>query len=234
MNTSANRIVVWLVILSIPVFLALSATRLLVSEAYPRFEYAKPDFPADAYGFTQAERLELATVAIRFLNVNQPPREAIKMLEAQTFPGSPLPLYADYELSHMVDVKVFIDKLWRVHLVSTILVLGGMLLLALRGASRRLAPLALKWGGLLTAGLLTALAAFVLLSWRTFFIQFHELFFNPGTWTFDWSSSLIRLFPDRFWFDGGTLLTVGTLMAGILVALVGLLWQKRPVGEDQR
>ena len=73
-------------------------------------------------------------------------------------------------------------------------------------------------GGLLTAGLLLFLTVFVVLGWRTFFIGFHDLFFAPGTWTFDWSDSLIRLFPDRFWFDAGAIVTVGTLVAGGVVA----------------
>jgi uncharacterized membrane protein len=41
------------------------------------------------------------------------------------------------------------------------------------------------YGGGLTALLLVGLALFVLLSWRQFFITFHDVFFPPGTWTFD-------------------------------------------------
>jgi integral membrane protein (TIGR01906 family) len=88
----------------------------------------------------------------------------------------------------------------------------------------------LFWSGAVTAGLLVFLALFVLLSWRMFFVMFHELFFPPGTWTFDYSTSLIRLYPDRFWFDAGALITVGTLFVGSALAAVGygLSRRRRP------
>ncbi len=142
-------------------------------------------------------------------------------------PGTDKSLYTHYELSHMVDVKNFIDKLWRIHLVAAILAIGGTARLLLRRDTRRPAYESLMYGGLLSSGLLAALAALVLVSWRTFFIQFHELFFDPGTWIFNWDDSLIRLFPDRFWSDAGIIVSVGTLVAGIVVAGVGYTAGKR-------
>jgi propionyl-CoA carboxylase beta chain len=55
----------WLIVLLLPVVIILLAARVMVSTWYPRFEYAKPDFPPDRYGFTPEERLELALVNIR-------------------------------------------------------------------------------------------------------------------------------------------------------------------------
>jgi len=226
-NNYITGIVRWLVILAMPILLLLTFARGLISEGYLRYEYGKADFPPDIYGFTQAERLELASVAIRFLWQEQPAEQAVAMLEAQRLPGSNQPLYNPYELSHMIDVKHFTEKLWRVYWGSVVLVLGGLGWLLARRETRPEAFNALLGGGLLTSGLLIGLTSFVLLSWRTFFIQFHELFFEPGTWTFNWSDSLIRLFPDRFWFDAGAIITVSTLVAGIVVAIVGYLLRRR-------
>jgi integral membrane protein (TIGR01906 family) len=226
-NNYITGIVRWLVILAMPILLLLTFARGLISEGYLRYEYGKADFPPDIYGFTQAERLELASVAIRFLWQEQPAEQAVAMLEAQRLPGSNQPLYNPYELSHMIDVKHFTEKLWRVYWGSVVLVLGGLGWLLARRETRPEAFNALLGGGLLTSGLLIGLTSFVLLSWRTFFIQFHELFFEPGTWTFNWSDSLIRLFPDRFWFDAGAIITVSTLVAGIIVAAVGYLLRRR-------
>jgi len=226
-NNYITGIVRWLVILAMPILLLLTFARGLISEGYLRYEYGKADFPPDIYGFTQAERLELALVAIRFLWQEQPAEQAVAMLEAQRLPGSNQPLYNPYELSHMIDVKHFTEKLWRVYWGSVVLVLGGLGWLLARRETRPEAFNALLGGGLLTSGLLIGLTSFVLLSWRTFFIQFHELFFEPGTWTFNWSDSLIRLFPDRFWFDAGAIITVSTLVAGIIVAAVGYLLRRR-------
>ncbi len=227
MNNYITGIVRWLVILAMPIFLLLTFARALISEGYLRYEYGKAAFPPDIYGFSQAQRLELASVAIRFLWQDQPAEQAVTMLEAQRMPGLDQPLYNPYELSHMIDVKNFTEKLWRVYWGSVLLVLGGLGWLAARQQTRIEAFNALFGGGLLTTGLLIGLTGFVLLSWRTFFIQFHELFFEPGTWTFNWSDSLIRLFPDRFWFDAGAIITVSTLVAGIVVALIGYLLKRR-------
>ncbi len=210
----------WVIALVIPVFLVLTAARILVNSWYPRFEYAKPDFPPDPYGFTTAERLERATVCIDFLNSRQPPAQAVAMIAALRLPNSSAALFTQAELGHMVDVKRFTDLLWRIWRAAGIVLLLCLALLAFRRLDANLYA-ALFGGGLLTVALLAGLAVFVLVGWRTFFIGFHELFFPQGNWTFDWSDSLIRLFPDKFWFDAGVLIVGGTLLAGATVLGIG-------------
>lgn len=199
----------------------------MVNPWYPRYEYAKPDFPPDPYGFTQAERLELGTVCINFLNAPEPPEVAVRMLEALRLPGSDQPLFNVYENSHMVDVKRLTDILWRVLLGAGIIVAAGLAALLARRETRRAGAAALFVGGALTSGLLVVLIGLVLLSWRWFFIAFHDVFFPPGTWTFNWTDSLIRLFPDRFWFDAGVLLVGGALVLGLVVTAVGFVLGQR-------
>jgi uncharacterized membrane protein len=41
----------------------------------------------------------------------------------------------------------------------------------------------------------------VLFGFGVFFVLFHDVFFQPGTWMFLYSDTLIRLFPERFWRD---------------------------------
>jgi len=78
---------------------------------------------------------------------------------------------------------------------------------------------ALRRGGLWTLLLLGGIMLFVVIGFGIFFVAFHNVFFEPGTWTFLWSDTLIRLFPERFWRD--TFLFVGGL------AMLGglLLWK---------
>jgi integral membrane protein (TIGR01906 family) len=227
LRRSLTNIVFALVVLAMPFFLTLTVARMLITDWYPRYEYAKTDFPPDPYGFTQAERLDLALVSIHYLQRPEPSETAIEMLKAQRLPGSDQPLFDPYEISHMMDVKRLTDMLWKVHLVSGVMVVAGLIFLLARRETRRAGYSALWYGGAVTALLLVGLVLFVLLSWRDFFITFHDVFFPPGTWTFDWSSSLIRLFPDRFWFDAGTILTVGSLLLGSLVAFAGWILKKR-------
>jgi integral membrane protein (TIGR01906 family) len=227
LRRSLTNIVFALIVLAMPFFLVLTVARVLISDWYPTFEYAKPDFPPDPYGFTQAERLDLSLVSIHYLQRPESPEVAIEMLKAQRLPGTDRSLFDPYELSHMMDVKRLTDVLWKVHLVAGVVVIAGLILLLVRRETRTAGYSALLYGGELTALLLVGLALFVLLSWREFFITFHDVFFPPGTWTFDWSSSLIRLFPDKFWSDAGTILTVGSLILGLLVAFAGWILKKR-------
>ena len=220
-------VVRWLVILAMPVLIVLLSARIMVNTWYPRFEYAKSNFPPDLFGFTQAQRLEFGTVSINFLNAPEPPEVAVKMLEDLRLPGTDRPMFTIYENSHMVDVKRLMDQLWRVLGLAAAVVAVGLAALLIPRRTRAEGYAAILGGGLLTTGLLTVMILLVLLSWNWFFITFHDVFFQPGTWTFAWSDSLIRLFPDKFWFDAGVLLVGGALVAGVVVMAVGYLLGRR-------
>jgi uncharacterized membrane protein len=60
--------------------------------------------------------------------------------------------------------------------------------------------------------LLGGIILFVLLAFGVIFVAFHQVFFESGTWTFFYSDTLIRLFPERFWRD--TFIAVGVLAGG--------------------
>ncbi len=226
MNRFFVALLRWVVALALPAFLILSVARLFIADWYPRVEYAKPDFPRDVYGWSQRERLDLALPSIHFLNSPQPPEQAISLLREQRMPATDQPLFTANELSHMVDVKRLIDVLWRVQLVSGVLILGSLVILLANRATRRSAYLALMFGGVLTTGLLLVMAFFVLVGFDAFFVQFHEVFFPQGNWTFDYRDSLIRLFPEKLWFDAGFMIAVSTLLAGLATTGLGwLLWR---------
>ena len=133
----------------------------------------------------------------------------------------------------MEDVKRLTDRLMTVWLISLVVVVGGSAILLASKGARRQAYLALRNGGALTAGLLAVLVVFILLSWQTFFITFHDVFFPPGTWTFDWESSLIRIFPDKFWFDAFSIpLGAVFLLSLALWGIGSLLVRRTPETPD--
>jgi integral membrane protein (TIGR01906 family) len=227
LNKTLVLIIRWLIVLAMPVLIVLLSARIMVNTWYPSFEYAKASFPPDLFGFTQAQRLEFGTISIDFLNAPEPPEVAVKMLEDLRLPGTAQPLFTIYENQHMVDVKRLMDQLWQVLGIAAAVVAVGLAILLIPRRTRAEGYAALFGGGLLTTGLLTALILLVLLAWNWFFIAFHGVFFDAGTWTFNWSDSLIRLFPDKFWFDAGVLLVGGALVAGVIVMVVGYLLGRR-------
>jgi integral membrane protein (TIGR01906 family) len=206
-----------LIIVCLPIALVLLNVRLVMSNVYLRYEYGKPDFPPDTYGFTQADRLNYAPIALGYLFNS----EGIEFLARQTFPDG-TPQYNERELKHMADVKVVtrgsMAALWS----TALLILISAVLLGWQPDTRPALRAGLAGGALLTVGILVALVGYILLNFNTFFVQFHQVFFEGDSWLFLWSDTLIRLFPLQFWSDGFTLVGVATLLEGI--AIGALAW----------
>lgn len=219
------RILSWLVTLLTPVVIVMSVARMLFTPGYIFFEYHTPGFPTDPYGFTLQDRLKYGPLSVDYLNNSA----GISFLGDLRFPaGQQAPpatcqemtdctqLFNDRELQHMVDVKIVYQS--AIHVVEgSAIFLALLVLWAWRG--RWLADYikGLQRGGLFTLILLGALLLFILLAFNYFFVFFHEIFFKAGTWTFLYSDTLIRLYPERFWQD--------TFMIGAgLAALLGLVF----------
>jgi integral membrane protein (TIGR01906 family) len=216
------RLVSGLMVAVLPFVLLGAGLRIVTARWFVRWEYGKAGFPADLYGMDAGERIRLAGVCVDYLAT-----------------GADIALLADLrldegrvafdgrELEHMGDVQGVYGIIVAAGAVAgAILVAGGAALLASPDERWRV-PGALLRGGLLSLGLLLGVGATMVLSWEWFFVTFHRLLFEDGTWTFGYSDTLIRLFPVRFWMDVGALL-VGVLAGGALVASgVGWVWGYR-------
>lgn len=232
MKSTTTRMLALLVTFLMPVALVLAAVRILLTPAYLIFEYNTPGFPADRFGFSKEDRLFWANIAVDYLlnaegieflgdlrfpeNQTAPP-ESCRFMEDCTR------LYNDRELKHMLDVKNVVQValiVWYISLIGLVGLgiwarYGGWWAEFLRGLGR---------GGWLTVGLLAAILLFVLFAFGLIFVAFHNVFFESGTWTFLYSDTLIRLFPERFWRD--TFLAVGFLAGGAGL-VIGLVFRKR-------
>ncbi|MCA9969207.1 MAG: DUF1461 domain-containing protein [Anaerolineales bacterium] len=223
-----NRLLTWIIILATPFFLGLGGIRLVIAwnaPSYPAWEYGR--IPSDPYGFSDAERLALAEATLDYLRRPEPAPEVIHLLEDLRLPGTADPLYNEREIEHMLDVKIVADMLGTVAWTAGLIAIAGLAVLLARPATRRDGLRALRGGGIATVAVLVLIGLFILLAWDIFFVQFHELLFPPGSWTFAYTDSLIRLFPEQFWFDFGIIASAVPLISGALVALVGHLLLRR-------
>jgi integral membrane protein (TIGR01906 family) len=222
--TTFDKIVRWLVILATPVLLTVGTVRFLISwdsPSYPEFEYGR--IASDAYGFSDEERLELAQGTMAYLRRSDPAAEVIFMLEDLRIPGTDKPLYNESEIGHMIDVKVVADAFKPALWISAIIVVGGLIYLIAREQTRLFGAKTMMYGGLFTIGLVLLVMLFMFVAWNQAFTVFHNIFFDPGTWQFFYTDSLIRLFPEQFWFDFGTIWTISILAGGGLLAVVGYI-----------
>jgi integral membrane protein (TIGR01906 family) len=208
------RILSWVVTLLVPAALCLTAVRAMMTPLYLQFEYNSPGFPADPYGFTKTDRLYWSNIALDYLLNNA----GISFLGDLRFKdGSPV--YNERELRHMVDVKNTVKGALTVWVVSLVLlvVLGVW---AWRGGWMDAFRIGMVRGGWLTVVLLAGILLFVLLGFGVFFVLFHDVFFQPGTWMFLYSDTLIRLFPERFWRDIFIIVGLLTIAGALLVTFL--------------
>ncbi len=210
-----SRLLSALIVLALPVVLVLLNVRLLMNDWFIRLEYARPDFPPDLYGMSSEERLRLALTGLR--SVTQPPGASI-LREVRFADGRPA--FNEREIRHMQDVYVLQGAAFRAGLILALALLGAWACLWFSPATRLLAWQSLGWGGLLTLGLILAILLSFLLRFDVAFTGFHRIFFEGETWIFPPTDTLIRLYPEKFWFDAAMWIGGLTLLEAVAVILL--------------
>lgn len=202
-----------LLLIAFPVLLVMLGVRLVMTPAFLHFEYTRPDFPPDFYGMTTEERLTYAPYALTYLVEVRP----IEYLADLTFAEGGL-LFNARELHHMRDVQTVTVAAFLVAAVLGLLALAAALLLLRAGHLHDLL-VTLRRAALATLALIALIVVLAITGWEFFFVTFHRLFFADGTWVFEWSDTLIRLFPEQFWFDAA--LAIGSI--SVMLSVVTLI-----------
>ncbi|MBL8165869.1 MAG: TIGR01906 family membrane protein [Anaerolineae bacterium] len=207
-----------LITLAVPLLLVLGSVRLIMTPLFLQFEYTRPGFPQDFYGLTTDERLRYAPFALDYL-LNA---EGIDFLANLDFPDGE-PQYNARELRHMEDVKVITQAAFLLAMLLALITAaaGSALWRIQRGRLR----MAVMNGALLTLGIIATIVVVAVVNWDFFFTRFHEVFFSSGTWRFEYSDTLIRLFPEQFWFDAA--LTIGGMTVLGAVVIAAAMWRWR-------
>jgi len=211
----------------VPALLAIGSARIVMLPFFMQIEYTRPGFPEDTFGFSTEDRLQYGPLGIEYM-LNG---EDIGFLGERELPGElcylpeddPCAMFNSLELRHMEDVKAVAQALFFFGIVG----FGVALILAImlgRFAGMPAVYRAFLQGGLLTIGLIFTIVLLAVTAWDLFFTGFHDVFFQPGTWQFYYSDTLIRLYPEQFWFDAS--LTVGVLTTLGALMLTGFSWRQ--------
>lgn len=203
-----------------PVLLTLIAVRVVMTPLFVQIEYHRPGFPADPYGFTLEDRLTYAPYAVDYL-ING---AGIEYLGDLQFPDGTA-LYNQRELRHMMDVKIVTQFAFGVAWICGVVMIIAAWVLLRRRKTRVYFYRGLWNGAALTLGIIAVIVLGAVLAWETFFVAFHEMFFTDGTWYFPTSDTLIRLFPEQFWFDAA--LTIGGIIITTTLITLVALWKRR-------
>ena len=214
-----TKIIIFLLVLLIPILVILGSARLLATDAYLAFEYGKRSFPPDVYGFTPRHRFELASVNVHYVRAHL----ADDALTTQKLDGTLI--YNPREVSHMADVQSVFQVIVRVWQTAFVLLFFLGLILWATGEHRQFAA-AIQSGGLFTSAMILTIALLAIFAWQSWFNIFHLFFFQPGSWLFSYSDTLIRLFPVKFWFDATLTISVLSIMGGLSLAWMGRQWRR--------
>ena len=220
-------------ILAVPLVLALCSVRLLLSYDFLQFEYQRPGFPTDAYGFSTDDRLEYGPIAISYLFNGEP----LQYLANQRLPlnkcwqppagAEDCPLFNATELRHMSDVKHITGIVFGLALVFGIVAIA--LVAVARGSAQqqRVIRASLRTGSVLTLAIVVAVATLAFTTWDRAFDLFHMVFFAEGTWRFPFSDSLIRLYPEQLFVDAAIALAGFCALGAFLALFILTIWDKR-------
>ena len=210
-KTNLERILSGVITVSIPVVICVLSILFLLSQVFMNLEYQRPNFPEDQYGFSTEERLDFGNQTRSYLVTNTK-LDGLRDLKFDS--GDPL--YVERELEHLEDVKIVLQGVFKVFW-------GAVIVLVLGGVYARFRnwwkgyTLSVSKGGWLTAGLLGTILFLSIVSFRSLFTNFHRIFFEGDSWLFQYSDTLIRLFPLRFWQDVFLVFGITTLTGGILL-----------------
>ncbi len=207
---------------ALPVFLVLTGVRIVTTDLFLKIEYNRPGFPADRYGFSKDDRLHYAPYAVNYL-LND---AGIDYLGDLTFENG-LPLYNARELHHMEDVKTVMQAALKIYLAVGLALAGTVALLAWKRETRWALRSGLSAGGIFTIFLVVFLVVLIFANWNFFFDGFHEIFFKGNSWQFSTSDTLIRLFPQQFWFDAAMTIGFFTVLGALGATLGVWYWERR-------
>lgn len=208
------------IVVAVPVVLVVMPIRVLMHPRWVYLEYGRPDFPPDSFGLTLQERTRLAVAGIDSIIG---PRGVVVLQEARFADGSPA--FNEREVSHMQDVRVVTGNIYLAQVVLFIAAVVAVLALV-RGQAQTAAASALLTGALVTVALLVALVVFVFTGFDTFFTAFHRVFFSGDTWLFDYTDTLIRMYPVQFWFDAATVIGVTSIVEAVVLGVMAWRWGK--------
>ncbi len=216
-------------IAAFPLLVLLAWVRIMLLPTFVAWEYRRPGFPADPFGFTTEERIRWANISRQYLLSN-----AGEDFFAAYHLADGSPLYNEREVQHMVDVHVIVQKAMVIFTVLSILYLAGGAFFFRK--DRELLRRTLVTAGIGTFGFLILILITVALAWDWAFVGFHRVFFSGETWLFPYSDTLIRLFPVAFWQDGFATAVIGMLLTCLLTGLAAFVlprWihRKRTAGK---
>ena len=196
-----------------PIILVGIPIKLAFTPWFVEFEYTMRNLPPDPYGLDSEARLELALLGLESVLSD----EGMEKFKKARLPNG-RKAFTEREIKHMEDVKGVLEIFNTLFYLAVSVWLAGLII-----------KRSLRWIGkvLVLSSLLTLLIGLgslgiSLYDYDLAFEVFHNYVFDPYSWRFRYSDTLLRVYPMQFWFDG-TVFVVGlSLLISLLSLAVGI------------
>lgn len=225
-----EKVTYWLFVCCLPVLLITSTLRWEINEL------RLYDYGFDKYQISQAtgiDKSELGRVARHLIDYFNSRIDTAQITVTKN--GGEFSLFNERELIHLRDVRSLIQMDYRVQaIVFILMVICVFVLIFGFRAGWLIFVRGLFWGGILTVGLVVALALWAIFGFEQLFILFHLVSFSNEYWILDPARDyLIRLFPEGFFYDAALLGFVAILLKSVFISGVtfGIL---RLVGKEKK
>ncbi|WP_461829989.1 TIGR01906 family membrane protein [Aquifex sp.] len=206
------RKLIFLLALLFPFVAVGISVRIAFNEWIIDYIYAKKDFPKDRYGLPDKYRKELAKLGLRAVLSD----EAFEEFKRAKLPNGK-PAFRQKEVKHMHDVKELLKKFFPAVYIATLLWIVGFLI------SR--SPEYLILSGLTGILTLSLLGILVFTNYNKAFEIFHLIAFDPHSWRFRYTDTLLRIYPMKFWYEATKVVALMSFLFNFLTLLLGILWK---------
>jgi len=206
---------------AIPVVLVTTNIRFLSGQA------ALYDYSVEAYDAASIARIpqsELERANRELIDYFRDDDQRNVRIIVEDDQGQSVSLFSAREVAHLADVKVLFGRVFFVQEATIGYILGFLALVVLWArelTSRQVAALMVR-AGLLTFGLVLAVAVAAFVGFESLWERFHSLAFSNDFWLLNpRRDHLIQMFPEEFWFDASLLIGLVTALEALLVAGFG-------------
>lgn len=170
-------------------------------------------------GITDADLRQVGIEIRHYINSTDEP------LDVKTrILGQEQNLFNNREISHMKDVKQLVRGVYILSIASA-LYLVAMTVIGFCLQKGRFVPNLAKrisWGGALTLVLLVVFGIAASVGFDSLFLKFHQLSFANDFWRLDPRTDyLVRIFPQRFWFDATVWVMIRVIVVALMLTVAG-------------
>ncbi len=204
-----KRLLSLLIVVLSPILYVGIPTRIAFNEWFIDWEYSKADFPKDRFGLEDDYRKYLAKLGLK----------AVLSEGMEEFRRARLPdgrrAFREKEIKHMEDVRDFLKLFFPFLYISIAFTVLAFFIIG----DPRLIGKVLVSSSIFSFILVAGAGAFALLDYDLAFEVFHNYIFDPYSWRFKPTDTLLRIYPMKFWYDG----TIFVLVLSGLLSLISLL-----------